>query len=57
MNLRLVNIDPKAGGAATVIYQYGQEKYEEGLMSGAIYASLVFIFLLCSREFFRLRAQ
>lgn len=57
MNLRLVNVYPKAGPAAAVIYQYGQEKYEEGLLSGAIYAGLTFIFLLCAREIYRARTH
>lgn len=57
MNLRLVNIDPKRSAAAAVIYNYGQEKYEEGFYSGVIYSALGFIFLLCMRELVRYRSS
>jgi hypothetical protein len=53
MNVRLVNLDPSKSSAARIIYEYGQEQYYDGLLSGAIYASLVFIFLLCAREYMR----
>jgi hypothetical protein len=53
MNVRLVNIDPTKSPAASVIYTYGQEKYEEGLYTGAIYAGFAAIFLLCVREYCR----
>ncbi len=55
MNVRLVAVDPKQGAAAAVIYEYGEEKYRDGLLSGAIYAALGFTFLFCFREFLRAR--
>ena len=55
MNVRLVSVDPKKGAAAAVIYEYGEERYCDGLYSGAIYATLVFIFLFCVREYVRIR--
>jgi hypothetical protein len=55
MNVRLVNINPNAGGAAEVIYNYGEEKFSEGFWSGVIYSALGFIFLFCLRELYRSR--
>lgn len=53
MNVCLVNINPNAGGAAEVIYNYGEEKFSEGFWSGVIYSSVGFIFLLCLKELYR----
>jgi hypothetical protein len=55
MNVRLVAVDPKQGAAAAVIYNYGEERFLDGVLTGAIYSGLGLIFLLSLRELWRQR--
>lgn len=55
MDVRLIKVDPNKSVTARIIYEYGNDKYSEGLYSGFIYASLGFIFLFCFRELLRVR--
>lgn len=53
MTLRLVNVDPSKSFQARVIYDYGQEQYFDGIITGFIYAGLGFVLLLCMKELYR----
>ena len=54
--MKIVYVDPTASPVSALIYQYGEDRFNDGLYSGAIYAALGFTFLLCVREYLKARA-
>jgi hypothetical protein len=55
MNARLITVDPKKGAVAALVYNYGEERFQDGVLTGAIYAGIGFIFLFSLRELIRMR--
>jgi hypothetical protein len=54
--MKIVYVDPATSPVSALIYQYGEDRFSDGLYSGAIYAALGFTFLLCVREYLKARA-
>lgn len=50
MPYKIVSVDRSRSSVAQIVYDYGEQRYFEGLATGVIYATISFIFLVCVKE-------